>query len=265
MQLTGVHIYPVKSCRGLSLKEITVEAKGPEGDRRWMIVDADGKFLTQRKFPRMALIEVHVDHQGLQLHIPGTRSKQIPLLTEGKMMDVEVWKDRVAAVDQGEAIAQDLSAFLETACRLVYIPDQTVRKVDARYAIHDSDQVSFADGFPFLLISEASLEDLNQRLKEPVPMERFRPNLVVSGCEPFAEDRWKKILIGEIEFSIVKPCSRCVVTTVDQQSGVKGIEPLQTLATYRKAEKGIMFGQNAIHRRHGVIRLGDVVQVLESV
>lgn len=260
--ISALHIYPVKSCKGLSLNEMTIEAKGPQGDRRRMVVDAEGRFLTQRKFPKMALIEAHVDSKGLQLLLPGSDPIHIPLLTQGRMIEVEVWKDRVQAVDQGDAIGQALSAFLETECRLVYIDDRTIRKVDPRYATHEMDQVSFADGFPFLLISEASLADLNSRLKDPVPMERFRPNLVVTGCEPYAEDRWKKIRIGNITFSIVKPCSRCVITTVDQDSGIKGIEPLQTLATYRKAEKGIMFGQNAIHHHSGVLRLGDPVEVV---
>jgi uncharacterized protein YcbX len=261
--ISSLHVYPIKSCKGLSLKEVTIEAKGPQGDRRWMVVDVEGRFLTQRKFPQMALIEVHLDKKGLKLFFPGSAPIHIPLLTQGRMIEVEVWKDHVMACDQGDVIAQALSAFLETECRLVYIDDRTVRKVDPRYATHETDQVSFADGFPFLLISEASLEDLNRRLPEPVPMERFRPNLVVAGSEPYAEDRWKKIRLGEIELSIVKPCSRCVITTVNQQTGVKGLEPLQTLATYRKAEKGIMFGQNAIHHQMGVIHVGDAVEIIE--
>lgn len=263
--LSGLHIYPVKSCKGLSLREVQVDAKGPHGDRRWMIVEEDGKFLTQRKFPHMALIDVQINERGLQIKMDDKPSVQVPLLSSGRMIEVEVWKDRVNAVDQGDAIAQLLSEFLQTRCRLVYINDQTIRPVDLRYAVTEKDQVSFADGFPFLLISEASLAELNNRLESPVPMNRFRPNLVVSGCEPYAEDRWKRIRIGEIELQLVKACSRCVITTIDQQLGIKGIEPLQTLAGYRKAEKGIMFGQNAIHFRQGLIRVGDPVEVIESV
>jgi uncharacterized protein YcbX len=147
--------------------------------------------------------------------------------------------------------------------RLVFMPDASRRQVNQNYAPSPDDVVGFADGYPFLLISEASLKDLNQRLNAPVPMNRFRPNLVISGCLPYEEDTWKWIRIGEVRFKVAKPCARCIVTTVDQSTGEKGVEPFQTLAAYRKQEKGIMFGQNLIHTTQGVLSIGQTVEVLE--
>jgi len=182
----------------------------------------------------------------------------------GAQIDVVIWKDHCKAVDQGAQAAQWLSAYLGTACRLVHIPDGYVRQVDQLYANTKQDQVGFADGYPLLLISQASLDDLNTRLAEPLPMTRFRPNIVVSGCTPFAEDTWKTIRIGDMLFTLAKPCARCVLTTVDPQTGIQGKEPLKTLATYRHLPgKGVLFGQNLIQKHTGSIRVHDTVQVLE--
>jgi uncharacterized protein YcbX len=163
----------------------------------------------------------------------------------------------------GEEVSQWFSEFLELSCQLVYMPDNSYRPVNSRYASHNQ-QVSFADGFPFLLISEASLQDLNERLDQPIPMNRFRPNLVVSGCEAFAEDSWRSIRIGSIPFHVVKPCERCLITTVDQAQGIRGKEPLQTLAQYRLSNGKILFGQNLIPAELGTLQVGDSVEICHS-
>jgi uncharacterized protein len=180
----------------------------------------------------------------------------------GKHREVSLWEDTCEAIDQGDEVAQ-LSRYIGIPCRLVRIRDGYVRQVSTEYAHDERDQVGFADGFPFLLLSEASLADLNARLSVPISMQRFRPNIVVSGTTPFGEDTWKIIRIGGIEFHVVKPCARCVVTTIDQQSGVQGKEPLRTLATYRHVRgKGVLFGQNLVHSNEGSISVGDVVHIV---
>lgn len=263
--LSGLFVYPVKSCKGIALQQVQVDSMGPSWDRRWMIVDMNGRFITQRKYPKLALIDTKVTKEHLQLTIPHVPPFYLPLKNGGgEELRVEVWNDFCRAIDQGDAVNKALSQYLEVECRLVFLPEDSIRPVDPKYARKESDHVSFADGFPFLVISEASLQDLNSRLETAVPMNRFRPNLVVSGCEPYEEDTWKAIKIGDLHFDLVKPCARCVVTTVDQSTGVKGLEPLQTLATYRKREKGIMFGQNAIHSNQGMLKVGDQIEVLKS-
>ncbi|MFV0340117.1 MAG: MOSC domain-containing protein [Parachlamydiaceae bacterium] len=259
--LTGLFTYPIKSCKGLSLKEVAVGNKGPEWDRRWMLVDATGRFITQRKYPELALVTAVVSGKHLEICFPDGSTYLSSVNPTGDALEVEVWKDRCMAQLTEPEIHRAFSDYLKIECRLVFIPEDSIRPVNTDYAVSPQDQVSFADGFPFLVISEASLEDLNARLEAKVPMNRFRPNLVISGCKPYEEDSWKRIRIGELELEIVKPCSRCVVTTVEQSTGVKGLEPLQTLALYRKGEKGILFGQNAIHLSHGTLKLGDRVEV----
>jgi uncharacterized protein YcbX len=176
-------------------------------------------------------------------------------------MAVVVWGDSVQAAAVGERADAWLSGFLGLACRLVYFPPDTVRAVDPDYA-RASDQIGFADGFPFLLISQASLDDLNGRLDEAVPMLRFRPNLVVAGCSAYAEDDWRRIRIGEIEFRFAKPCSRCIIPTIDPASGLRGREPLRTLMGYRQRDNKVYFGQNLIHDGVGQLALGMPIEVL---
>ncbi|MBA3721108.1 MAG: MOSC domain-containing protein [Parachlamydiaceae bacterium] len=263
IQVSDLQIYPVKSCKGLQRKSIVIQKKGPEHDRRWMLIDSSNRFMSQRQFPQMALIEVTPYDDHLFIRLPNKQEYSIPIQTKDKKIDVVIWKDTCSAIDQGEDIAQALSHFLNTDCRLVFIPDETIRQVNQKYALNPQDEVGFADGYPFLLISEASLEDLNKKLDRPLPMNRFRPNIVINGCSPYEEDTWKTIRIGEIKFSIVKPCSRCVITTIDQSTAEKSLEPLQMLSTYRKMEKGIMFGQNIIHQNLGILNVGDRIEILE--
>jgi uncharacterized protein YcbX len=262
--LTGLHTYPVKSLRGLSPSSHPVARLGLAHDRRWMLVDADGRFLTQREQHRLALLSTRIDGEKLIIEGAGWAPLVLPLQgPTGAPTQVSVWADQVTALDAGDEPADWFSGFLGVTARLVYFPEDGSRQVDLGFA-RAGDDTAFSDGFPFLLISEASLADLNARLDAPLPMRRFRPNLVVSGCDAFDEDRWRRIRIGAVEFRVVKPCSRCVITTLDPETAERGTEPLNTLATYRRRDKRIYFGQNLIHDDTGELRLGDAVEVLET-
>lgn len=264
IKLSSLHIYPVKSFRGIELKTSQIHPKGPFMDRRFMAVDANGRFLSQRQHPEMSQVhtELHEDKVILKAknHPPFT----IKATLDGERRPVTIWNDTVTGIDQGDEAASWLKAALNMEARLVFMPDETFRKVDPRYAVNEKNEVSFADAYPVLVISEASLQDLNSKLEKPILMNRFRPNLVVSGCTPFEEDSWKKIRIGNVIFHGVKPCSRCVLTTVDQETGERGPEPLETLVTYRKKENKILFGQNLIPEDYGTVSVGDAVEVLEK-
>jgi uncharacterized protein len=263
-QVSALTYYPVKSCKGIGLDEAIIEMRGIKNDRRLMIIDNSGRFLTQREHPHMTFIEALIENGWLTMRAPDMSLLNLPCDKTGEQIDVLLWKDHCKAVDQGEQAAQWLSAYIGTPCRLVHIPDGYVRQVDQRYANSEQDQVGFADGFPLLLISQASLDDLNTRLAEPLEMTRFRPNIVVSGCAPFAEDTWKTIRIGDMMFTLAKSCARCVMTTINPQTGIQGKEPLKTLATYRHLPgRGVLFGQNIVHSNTGSIHVKDIVQVLE--
>jgi len=264
LRVDGLYRYPVKSCGGTSLPSATVGPRGIVGDRQWMVVDDTGEFLTQREHHRMSLVRPHLTDDGLlELSAPGMPPLTVTPAIRHDRVDVSIWSDRCVAIDEGPTVAEWLSAFLDVRCRLVRFPDDATRRVDPEYA-GPNDQVGFADGFSFLLASCASLDDLNHRLASPLPMNRFRPNIVVSGGEPFEEDRWKSIRIDGIAFAVVKPCARCVTTTVDQQTGEASREPLRTLATFRNVPgRGVMFGQNLIHDQSGVLHVGAEVTVIE--
>jgi len=266
MPLTVSHLYryPLKSAAPLSLDAADIEPRGIAGDRRWMVVSPEGRFLTGRRYPMLTLIEARPVAGGLLL---SDRGGQDPLQVAcppdgGPSLPVVVWDDTTAGHLAGAAADAWLSARLGVDCRLVYMAAPTRRQVDTRYA-PEGDVVSFADGFPLLLATDGSLADLNGRLSVPVGMARFRPNIVVSGVAPFAEDGWSELQIGAVVLGVVKPCARCVFTTVDPQRGerVADGEPLRTLATYRKQAGGVMFGQNLTVRQPGRIAVGDPVAV----
>lgn len=262
--LSQLYVYPLKSAGGIPLESADLSPTGLRYDRRWMLVDAEGEFMSQRRHPRMALISVHLSPESLVIEAPGMPTLEVPLHTEAEgFIDVWVWGDpcRGATVDRDAD--RWFSEFLEFPCRLVRKPDDDVRPVDSLHAA-EGDQVGFADGFPFLLISEASLDDLNGRLEKPVPMDRFRPNFIVGGCEAFAEDGWTKIYVGQACFRVAEPCPRCAITTVDQSTGVRGKEPLRTLAEYRGSGGEVMFGRNLIHETLGAVRIGDTVEITPS-
>jgi uncharacterized protein YcbX len=269
--LAGLFIHPVKSLRGCAVESCGVDALGPVGDRRFLVVDADGRFLTQRTRPRMALIGTRLDPTRLTLSAPGRTD-----LTVGRAPDpaaprrqVTVWKhEGLAAEDCGPEAAAWLADFLGTDCALVRLGPDHERAV-LKPAARPGDSVAFADACPFLLLGEATLADLNDRLlargEEPVPLDRFRANLIVRGSPAGAEDRWTTLRIGGIAFRSAGPCARCVVTTTDQVTALRGPEPLRTLAEYRRDPRDptlVNFGINLIHAtKSGVLRVGDPVEI----
>ncbi|MBL8045285.1 MAG: MOSC domain-containing protein [Anaerolineales bacterium] len=261
--LTGLFYYPIKSCRGHALEAAQLDERGLQHDRRFLIVNADNQFVTQRENAKLALLEPHIKNGTLTLTAPGQAPLSIETHSATQRRPVQIWRDTVEALDQGEAAAQWLSDYLGETVRLVKFDEAVVRNVSAQYARRPTDQTGFADGYPLLIISQESLDDLNARLATPLPMNRFRPNLVVSGATPYAEDTWKQIRIGAVVLDIVKPCARCMITTTDQNTAVRGKEPLATLATYRDSERGVLFGQNVIHAAPGMLQLGQIVEVLE--
>ena len=265
MNLSELNIYPVKSLAGISLESAIVEDRGLRFDRRWMMVDEKRHFFTQREVPRMALVKIEVVDGGLHVSMNGDRIEIPAEPPSEETANVKVWSSSVKGQFYPAEVDQWFSDVLQTKCRLVLMPETTKRKVNPFYAVRKfQDTVSFADGYPFLLIGQASLDDLNSRLEDPVPMNRFRPNFVVTGSEPFEEDTWKRIRIGSTEFHVVKPCARCVMTTVDQAAGEKtGKEPLKTLSTYRNRNGNVLFGQNLIAETPGgSVRVGDEIEII---
>jgi len=260
--VTGLYYYPIKSCRGISLSRGEIVSRGFRYDRHWMITTVDGTFLTQREVPRLALIEPLVEGDSLRLRAPEMPEIRIPLAQTGPMLPVTVWKDTCLAVDDGDIVAEWLSTFLGKPVRLFHMADTFTRTLDPRYAPRPTDHTGFADGYPFLFISEETLADLNARLATPLPMDRFRPNIVIKGEATPAEDSWTRVQINDVAFDLVKACARCAVTTTDQQTAARGKEPLTTLATYRNSERGVLFGQNAVHATTGEIAVGATVEVL---
>jgi uncharacterized protein YcbX len=247
--ITQLTIYPVKSCAGTALGQVKLTQRGLAGDRNWMIVNAAGRFLTQRELPRLALVKPLLDGARLWLRATGLPDLGVVVEGEGVGIQVTVWKDRLAAIDAGEDAAVWLSGFLKTEVRLVRFDTAATRLSDSHWTAGVDAPIAFADGFPLLLISEASLADLNKRLKQTLPMERFRPNIVLRGLEAYEEDRVAEFFDGTLQLRMVKPCARCSITTVEQSRGeFTGAEPLQTLKTYRWSGelRGSTFGQNAI-------------------
>jgi uncharacterized protein YcbX len=265
--LSALNIYPVKGLKGIAVPQARCTERGLEHDRRWMVVDPEDRFLSQREVPRMATIWTDIAKGKLTLSVPDTDPVEVPLAPppSSRRLLVTVWSSECEALAvSGEADAW-LSDYLAMDCRLVYMPDNSRRLSNPKYA-GEGKLVGFADGYAYLLTGEASLADLNARLEArkqpPVPMNRFRPNLVVSGAAPYGEDAWKQVRIGQATFGIAKPCGRCQVTTTDQTSGeVTGPEPLATLATYRDSKQfGSTFGMNLVMLKTGAVRVGDLVE-----
>lgn len=264
ISLSAIYFYPVKSLRGVSLQKAPLGRRGIDYDRHWMLVDDDGVFITQRQRPRMALVSTGLVPGGLRLSAPGMPDLNLPFgAAADSPVAVRVWDDACQARSAGTEPQRWLSEFLDISCRLVYLPGDSRRPVDPVYA-QRGEETAFSDGFPLMLISQASLDDLNTRLQTPLPMLRFRPNLVVDGCRPYAEDGWRRIRIGDIEMRVVKACSRCAITTVDMETGEKGVEPLRTLSVYRKSGAKVYLGQNLLHQVEGELQLGMPVEILES-
>lgn len=259
VEITKVIIYPIKSCQGVSVQQAELTDTGFKHDRRWMVIDGKNRFLSQRRVPKMSLIKaLDFSSQELRLSAPGMETLVVPVLQgdRARKVTVGIWDDTVEqACDQGDEVARWLQKFLaQPGCRLVYMSDDCIRNINVRYAVDETDKTSFSDGYPYLLISEESVEDLNQRMDKETPKlgpERFRPNMIIKGCSPYDEDCWKKLALQSgVEFEVVKPCSRCKMTTIDQHDPKPGrcdIEPLLTLGLYRQDRSGEVFlGQNLI-------------------
>lgn len=265
--ISSLSIYPIKSAAAIPLQSMIINARGPVGDRDFMVIRPTGEFLTLRQLPTMAHLHTALDANGvLRLCFPDSDSEGIsvdPKLAATEQREVLIWRDIVHAVDMGDVAAEYLREALGEPVRLVHMPATTHRQIDKKFAALGRD-VSFADGFPLLLISQSALENLNSRLPFAIGMERFRPNLVVADCEAHAEDNWHRLKIGGIEFEVVKPCERCVIPSIDPVSCEKQSEVIRALAEYRRNSHGkILFGQNLVHHGEGTIRIGDKVEVLE--
>ncbi|WP_037587297.1 MOSC domain-containing protein [Stenoxybacter acetivorans] len=259
MQITALNYYPVKSMRGIGAWELTVTPRGFEQDRIWLLADETGKFITARTVPKLVLWDALPTATGLCLKSPQGEEWQVNAADYTLPHEVTVWKDHFTAYRGAAETDHWLSEQLGMACRLVYLGAHSARRL-----AHDNHELSFADGAPYLLTNTASLDKLNQQLDKAVDMRRFRANIVVNGDVAYAEDNWRRIRIGECEFENFKPCSRCVLTTVDPDTGIKDEQqqPLATLAKTRKSEHGVCFGVNLALIRGGTVRVGDAVEVI---
>lgn len=261
LSVQSLVIYPVKSLGGIRCDTVEVTRRGFKNDRRWMIVDAEGRFVSQRIHPSLARLNVEFTPARVTMKDPEGGWVSVPLTPEtGRSVRVEVWKDSVTAIEAEQDATDFITSFLGVASRLVYMPDESVRPVDHAYS-QTGDQVSFADGYPILLTTTSSLYDLNGRLDEAIPMNRFRPNIVVSGGEAWDEDEWTVIEIAGFSFRCAKPSARCGVISVDQTSGLRQREPLRTLAGFRKRDSKVYFGINLIPEAPAKIGVGDSVFV----
>jgi len=268
IELSHIFIYPVKSISGISLSISKITPAGLKNDRRWMIINDKNMFVTQRLHPELSLININLEENMIQLTAPDMSSIHLPVeLIEGDSVSVRIWSDTVDGISAEKEHNDWISRYLGIKARFVYMPDTTRRQVDQGYAKSPADRVSFADGFPFLLLSEESVDNLNTRLNKknelPVTIKRFRPNFVIRGCTPHAEDDWKNFRISGNYFHMVKPCSRCIMTTVNADTGKKGVEPLRTLLEYRKQGDKSYFGQNVLidldYKNSWLIKTGDEI------
>lgn len=279
MIVSQLCVYPLKSCQGIELPQVQVNIQGFEQDRSMMLISSSGKCITQRQFPQLAQVQVKHNNHNLVLTTVNNSLPPLvfsPTLT-GATIEVEIWQNRFSAIDQGDAVAHWFYQFLELDstkyCRLVKQSPDHIRPLKTKFS-QDNNSLSFADNYPVMLTATASLAELNERIVEihqqqqqSIPMNRFRPNIVLETIEPFIEDTWSTIQIGEVEFAVVKPCSRCIITTIDQYQGEKNKlkEPLNTLGTFRQlSDQGVMFGENMIPQNEGIIRVGDRLKVIET-
>ena len=262
MKISQINIYPIKSLGGINLIDANVEVSGFQYDRNWMLVDQNGKFLTQRTLPEMALLQVALGKDHLLVYHSLKTSERIKIPIDelsGEKIKSNVWDDAVTTMHVSAEVDKWFSSQLNVNCHLVKMDLENKRYIENKYSFNN-EHVSFADSMPFLLIGQSSLDDLNSKLKEPLPMTRFRPNIVFTGGQAFAEDDWKDIQIGQLRFRVTKPCARCVMTTINQETGTKGKEPLKTLAQYRNVGGKILFGQNLIALDKGKIAVGEEIK-----
>ena len=268
LKLSQLNIYPIKSLGGIGLETSTVTRRGLKHDRRRMLVDEQGEFVSQRSFPVMATLGTEINAEGIEVFLKTQKDNRISIPFDVEFAEsdrVKVWSAVCKSMIYPKYINEWFSEILGQKVRLVYMPGSTHRAADGRYA-PKGQYVSFADGFPFLIIGQRSLEDLNNRMDQPLPMNRFRPNMVFTGGEPFVEDSWSDFRVGDVKFRAVKPCARCQVTTTDQDTGARGKEPLTTLAEFRAKNNRILFGQNVIWlgKEEEEIRVGDTIRLMAA-
>ena len=269
ISVSQLFFYPIKSCGGIELTSREITPSGFYLDRHWMVIDENGLFITQRQKKQLALVRPEIKNGKLHISIKGrTELVEIPISEEGDPMEAEVWGNKYLAINDGPLASELLSDHLDKKALLVHMASGEVREVETDYG-----RLEFADSYPFLIVSEASLNDLNQKIQllegRPIPINRFRPNIVLTGNESYGEDSWAQIKIGEILFDLGEHAVRCVTTTTDQETGERGKNPLKTLSTYRKVtigggKKGVIFGQRAVHKSNGEISQGDQVTILET-
>lgn len=265
--LTGLTLYPLKGALGVPVDSVELDERGPVGDRRWMLIDASDRFLSLREVARLCFVRAEARPGGLRLTAPGMDPVDVdaPEPGRGGAVTARVWSGPCEVLEADGTASAQLSAFLGIACRLVYQSPDAAGPDAARYGPFGGQprRIALTDGAPLLLASESSLADLNARLSEPVPMYRFRPNVVVSGAPPWVEDAWRGFTIGSVPFQAVKPCPRCVATTIDYATATRTREPLRTLATFRREGNDLNFGMNVAHRSRGVIRVGDELRLTD--
>jgi hypothetical protein len=266
LQLSELWIYPIKSLTGISLKQAQVTSRGLEFDRRWMLVDDEGVFINQRNYPELALFQTNIKDGFLVVTHPNDFESNVKILLsqkkEGSKIKSIVWDDAVESVEEEKSVSQWFSNILGFSVRLVYMPEESLRKVDPEFAITANDITSFSDGFPFLIIGQSSLDDLNTRLENSVSIKRFRPNFVFTGGQAYEEECWKEFRMGKLLFQGVKPSGRCVMITVNPEKGVfSGKEPLLALSQYKKAGNKVVFGQNVIAKKNGMLQVGDTIKL----
>ncbi len=261
LKLSQIWIYPIKSLGGITLSSVNVMAKGLQYDRRWMLVDESGTAMTQRTYPKMSLFKLSIENNQLSISY-GKHLLHLDVESDGlpTALRVNIWNDSVSVFEVNPSYSTWFSELLGTNCKLVHFPEENSRPVDPRYKVND-EHVSLADAYPFLIIGQGTLDDLNAKLKEPVPINRFRPNFVFTGGQAFEEDSWRNFSIGNIRFVGVKLCDRCILITVNQDTAEKGQEPLKTLATYRKRDNKIYFGQNLVTLDKGKVNVGDKITI----
>jgi len=264
--ISQLYIYPVKSLGGFEVQSAQLTDRGLQYDRRWMVVDSSNNFLTQRVHPSMSLLQAAIVNNELIIYNKNNIADKISTFLQPALVatsKVIVWDDVCQAQYVSAEADEWLSAALNMPCRLVYMPDSEKRKVDSQYALQD-EVTSFSDGYPVLIIGQASVDDLNKRMPEPLPMDRFRPNIVFTGGLPYDEDTMEHILVNNIDLYGVKLCARCVLTTINQSTALKAKEPLKTLAGYRMKNNKIYFGQNILYKQTGTIKVGDIIKTIKS-
>jgi uncharacterized protein YcbX len=264
--VAALYIYPLKSARGVAVDRVLLDERGIVGDRRWMLTDLSGKYLGLRAHPRLALVAAWNTTGGLAVRL-GEESFEVerPLQGRAPWLEAQVWSGPCQVLEADREAAARIGRFLGIDCRLVYLPDDALGPDAASYGPFRGGQrrIGLSDGAPLLVTNAASLDDLNCRLDTPVTVTRFRPNMVLGGAEPWAEDRWSRLAVRGINLRVVKPCPRCAATTVDEATGERGTEPLRTLASFRRDSRGVNFGVKVAHEATGTIAVGDGVAIFE--